>query len=503
MKHPDIIQGGMGVGVSDWRLARAVSMQGALGVVSGTALDTVVARRLQQGDQGGHMRRGLSAFPDRALAGRVLAAWFRPEGSAETHDFSAVPLREATRETADHTPGERATTDAHGSGNASIDDLTVAANFIEVFLAKESHEGVVGINYLEKVTLPNPAAIYGAMLAGVDYMLMGAGVPVEIPGLLDRYARGEPGEIRVHVEGAPKEERYVARFDPATALGSPPGSLKRPHFLAIVSSYVLAATMATRASGRVDGIVVENQTAGGHNAPPRGVLELDGAGEPIYGPKDSVDYAKMVGLGVPFWLGGSYGMPGSLTESKAEGAAGIQVGTLFAFCRESGILPELKKRFLEAVEAGKALVFTHPDASPTGYPFKIGLLKNSLSEISEFLSRKRVCNMGLLREPYRGADGAIGYRCPAEPEAAFAAKGGDAARSPNARCLCNALLANIGLGMSYAGGGLEKPLLTVGKRLDSLKRLIQSFGMDYSAIDVLRFLGLGAPAKGLSPESAS
>ena len=44
---PKIIQGGMGVGVSSWRLARAVSALGQLGVVSGTALDQVLARRLQ------------------------------------------------------------------------------------------------------------------------------------------------------------------------------------------------------------------------------------------------------------------------------------------------------------------------------------------------------------------------------------------------------------------------------------------------------------------------
>ena len=53
----------MGVGVSNWRLAQAVSRAGQLGLVSGTALDQVFARRLQDGDDGGHMRRGLDAFP--------------------------------------------------------------------------------------------------------------------------------------------------------------------------------------------------------------------------------------------------------------------------------------------------------------------------------------------------------------------------------------------------------------------------------------------------------
>jgi len=47
---PKIIQGGMGAGVSDWRLARAVSRTGQLGVVSGVALDQIFARRLQDGD---------------------------------------------------------------------------------------------------------------------------------------------------------------------------------------------------------------------------------------------------------------------------------------------------------------------------------------------------------------------------------------------------------------------------------------------------------------------
>ena len=36
-----IIQGGTGVGISDWRLARSVSCLGQLGVVSGTALDQI------------------------------------------------------------------------------------------------------------------------------------------------------------------------------------------------------------------------------------------------------------------------------------------------------------------------------------------------------------------------------------------------------------------------------------------------------------------------------
>src|SRR4051794_25688325 len=57
MPEPRIIQGGMGVAVSGWRLAREVSRLGQLGVVSGTALAVVLSRRLQLGDPGGELRR--------------------------------------------------------------------------------------------------------------------------------------------------------------------------------------------------------------------------------------------------------------------------------------------------------------------------------------------------------------------------------------------------------------------------------------------------------------
>jgi nitronate monooxygenase len=80
--YPTIIQGGMGAAVSNWRLARAVSRLGQLGVVSGTALDQVFARRLQDGDPGGHMRRGLDGFPFREMAERVWFAYFIAGGQA-------------------------------------------------------------------------------------------------------------------------------------------------------------------------------------------------------------------------------------------------------------------------------------------------------------------------------------------------------------------------------------------------------------------------------------
>jgi len=155
----------MGAGVSDWRLARAVSRAGQIGVVSGTGLDAIYLRRLQDGDPGGHMRRALEAFPIAGVADRIVDTYFVEGGKGPEDRFKAKPMPRIN-------PSKK------------LDEMMVVGNFVEVFLAKEGHDGVVGINYLEKIQTPHLASIYGAMLAGVDYVLMGAGIPMAIPGIL-------------------------------------------------------------------------------------------------------------------------------------------------------------------------------------------------------------------------------------------------------------------------------------------------------------------------------
>jgi NAD(P)H-dependent flavin oxidoreductase YrpB (nitropropane dioxygenase family) len=70
-------------------------------------------------------------------------------------------------------------------------------------------------------------------------------------------------------------------FQDASSLAS----LRRPRFLPIVASNLLAKTLLKAAPEGVDGFVVEMPKAGGHNAPPRGPMQLDSTGQPIYGPK--------------------------------------------------------------------------------------------------------------------------------------------------------------------------------------------------------------------------
>ncbi len=459
----------MGAGVSDWRLARAVSQTGQLGVVSGTAVACILARRLQTGDPGGDMRRALEQFPIPGVAARVLADYFIPGGKAADAPFKLAPLPTLK-------PSREFTA------------LTVLANFVEVFLAKEGHGGLVGINFLEKIQFPTLPSIFGAMLAGVYYVLMGAGIPRSIPGVLDKLAKGEAVELKIDVEGALPGEEFHTAFDPATFCGGTAPVLKRPFFLGIVASATLAITLARKSNGRVDGFVVEGETAGGHNAPPRGAMQLTASGEPIYGPRDVPELNKIRELGLPFWLAGSYGRPEKLAAARALGAAGIQVGTAFAFCEESGIRADLKQQVIQLSREGKASVFTDPLASPTGFPFKVVQLPGTASDAAANAHRTRLCDLGYLRHAYRKPDGTLGYRCPAEPTDDYVRKGGTAEETEGRQCVCNGLTATIGLAQIRLTGDTDLPLITAGNDVTNIANFLRPEHESYSAAEVVKSL---------------
>ncbi len=466
----------MGVAVSGWSLARAVSMTGQLGVVAGTALSTVLSRRLQLGDMDGHLRRALKSFPIRDIATQVLNRYFIPGGKPKDAPFKLNGL-----------PGLRF--------SKNLLNLTVVANFVEMFLAKRGHGGVVGLNLLEKIQFPTLASLYGAMLAGVDFVLMGAGIPKAIPGALDRLAKGEAAELKIDVEGALPDEEFTSSFDPAEFFQGAPPQLKRPGFIAIVSSATLATTLARKSSGAVHGFVIEGSSAGGHNAPPRGTLQLTSEGEPVYGSRDIPDLEKIRACGLPFWMAGSYGRPGMLEKALRLGAAGIQVGTPFAFSKESGIAPSLKEKAIHLSRTHQARVFTDPLASPTSFPLKVAQIEGTLSEESLYRERTRICDLGYLRRAYRRPDGTIGYRCPGEPIEDYLRKGGTLEETVGRKCVCNGLTATVGLGQIQANGEEELALVTAGEDISLIADFLKPGSDSYTAAEVVARL-LESPAAG-------
>ena len=471
--RPALIQGGMGVGVSGWLLARAVAGAGSMGVVSGTALEVVCARRLQLGDPGGDVRRALASFPDQAIARRVEADYYIAGGKPADRPFKNV-----TSFTVE--PGR------------GLVELTVVASFVEVFLAKEGHDGPVGINFLRKIEMPMIFGLYGAMLAGVDYVLVGAGNPGELPELLDRLAGHDDVALPLRVQGASSDDDVAVHFSPTTLLGPHHSPLRRPDFLAIVASLDLAAGLAGSPAHRPDGFIVEGPPAGGHNAPPRGPRRVDDRGQPVYDERDDVDLRAVIALGLPVWVAGASATPEALSTARALGADGIQVGTVFALCQESGLADDLKRAILGQVADGTIDVRTDWRASPTGFPFKVVILDSTLSDHDVYRDRRRVCDLGVLRVPYKTPDGNIGYRCPAEPVRAYSdVKGGRTANTDDRVCLCNGLLATAGLAQQRNSGYVEPPVVTGGTDYRAVADLAAHRTRDdefYTARDVVHYL---------------
>ncbi len=468
---PEIIQGGMGVGISSPKLANVVSKHGQLGVVSGTAVALTMARKLMDGDLDGSIRDALSEFPYPEIAHEIIAKYHQTTPSDASKDkYKGVPMPSLDQ-------------------SSALTDLMVVANFVEVVLAKKGHQGKVGINLLEKLQIPTLPSLYGAMLAGVDFVLMGAGIPVRIPSVLTELSNHHDTYLPVKIADDAEHEPTLAYFSPtAFSRGKTLPKINRPKFLAIVSSATLAIHLNRSQLGSPDGFVIETPIAGGHNAPPRGKMQLSETGEPIYGDKDIIDIKAIAQIGLPFYLAGGFGTHEQFLYAKSLGAQGVQVGTAFAFCEESGMDPELKKQIIAEIKHGQSKVKTDPLASPTGFPFKVVEAEhtNGLQEVYE--TRKRICDIGYLREPYRKADGKIGYRCPSEPESDYMAKGGKIEETIGRKCLCNGLVATLGLGQKRRQGAIERAIVTAGDDLKYILRYLRPGEHSYKAIDVLKIL---------------
>ncbi|OGS12080.1 MAG: hypothetical protein A2234_07230 [Elusimicrobia bacterium RIFOXYA2_FULL_58_8] len=473
-KDPAIISGGMGIWISCWVLARIVALLGGMGIVSGTALDVVYARILQQGDPGGHVRRAFAELIRRVPALKLpleslIKSYFIENGKPVGAQYKATPGGKLRR-----IPGAGGTVSLWEPG-AEFQLLTLAANFAEVWLAKEGHNGRVGINYLRKVERPLPWALYGAVLAGVDYVAMGAGSPSEIPGIIDKLSRHEDAALPLRVYGTDSASgEFAVCVRPRTlgAAASAP-ALPKPRFLAIVSSFALAEALASNPHSRPYGFIIEGSVAGGHNAPPSRKA-FDKQGEPvvIYTEADRIDVPAIAGLGLPFWMAGAYGSPGRLKEALALGATGIQFGTAAALSGQSGLAPELRIQALKMISRSELAIKTDPRTSPSGFPFKVAQIPGTLSDASVYSARKRICDIGFLQSAYL-EDGDLHFRCPAENEEEYVRKGGKTPHTKGRVCLCNGLLATAGFAQTWANGYKEPPIVTLGDDLSAVLQLMK------------------------------
>ncbi len=464
--YPTIIQGGMGIAVSSWQLAKEVSIAGELGVISGTAIDSVVARRLQDGDASGDIRRAMAAYPHQETIKEIMDRFFIEGGREDGKPYLDVPKLSI-------------------KGNLFSNKLLAVASFVEVWLAKEGHNGLIGMNILEKIQLAIPAQLYGAMLADVDYILIGAGIPAQVPHLLNEISQGN--KVAMKVDVADTKDKHYLHFDPRT-LGLDNFPINRPLFLAIVTSHALVAYLNKDEETKPDGYVIEYHVAGGHNAPPRAKNHVNDEGEAVYNELDIPNLEKIHASGSPFWLAGGYATPEKVKEAISYGAQGVQVGSLFALANESGFTNENRSSILASLADPTMRVITDANASPTGFPFKVIQNNQTLSNDNLYKERTRICDLGYLRTMFQREKGGIGYRCPAEPLDNYEFKNGEVDQAQGSKCLCNALMADIGLGQVRPDGRTEISLLTFGSDLDGPRALRALHPDGWNAVQALNFL---------------
>jgi nitronate monooxygenase len=504
-----LIQGGMGVYVSNWRLARAVAMEHpgtTAGTVSGTGLDVVYVRLLQLGDPGGNVRRALASFDAQfgvAIGQKILDRYYIDGGKASGARYKNAPkqiVRALNGTDSIPVPPQPAGSTVPLPVDLTMEqeavELLIATGFAEVWLARQGHSGRIFINFLHKIELPLIYGIYGAMLAGVDGVVVGAGNPEGLPAICSSLA--DHGKVTYDLSVLYREagETFKITFDPRQLaegkLARNP--LLRPAFLAIVSLENLVQSLAQSQTEAPDGFIIEHHTAGGHNASPQGPLRKDDKGQPIYGQEDEPDLQAIRLVGKPFWLAGGYGNHEKLEWALTLGAAGVQVGSVFALTEESGMKPSYRSSILDLIkkETDDSKLVKTTFFSPTGFPFKVVQLEGTLGQEDVYSSRLRVCDIGLLQQ--RGLSKPTGgtrrlfQRCPAAPLDDFIGKRGLPLNAGDRRCLCNGLLACVGLGQVGIQNGeyrVEPAIITLGNHLDGIRRLSRNGQSPYWVRDVV------------------
>ena len=471
------------------------------GTISGIGLDVGYARLLELGDPGAHIRTALRAFDtrfDATLGENFISKYFIPGGKAPGAKFRHLPMQsvQAADGSAALPPSPQPGAIQLSVGTDVIERVILTA-FAEVWLAKAGHAGRIFVNFLKKIELPLIFAMYGAMLAGVDGIVVGAGSPEGLPFITTQLAQHQPVNIDIPMLYRESGESFQISFDPKTILGGALTRLPiaRPAFLAIASLAPLVQALAQSPTGAPDGFIIEHHTAGGHNAGPQGPLLKDDFGQPVYGQADEPDLAAIRSAGLPFWLAGGYGSRDGLQKALSLGAAGVQAGTIFALASESGMKPEYREAILAALRNGvkdEDLVRTTL-FSPTGYPFKVVQLPGTLAEDAVYRDRKRVCDIGLLvqrglMKPDESVSRRIFERCPAAPLETFTRDRGLPQNTEEKRCLCNGLLATVGLGQALTRGGMpaqEPAIVTLGNHLDGVRRLSSNGQREYWAADAV------------------
>ena len=287
---------------------------------------------------------------------------------------------------------------------------TYEAVYEEVSLAKAAG-GFAGINIMCALARDYEDSVRGALDAGADAIISGAGLPMSLPAI-------QPARD--------------------TAL------------IPIVSSgraLELICKKWERLGARPDAIVLEGPLAGGHLGFRMEQVDLDANRLENLLPEVK-DAAKRFG-DFPIIVAGGIYTHDDIKRFLAMGADGVQMGTRFLATEESSASPAYKEAVVRSQQ--EDIIVAHDPGSPCGLPFRI--IKQSPMYVSA-LSRRRTpkCDKGYVL--LKDAEGKYS-RCPAKES------------NEHHFCICNGLLSSADYNADK-----EEALYTVGTNAYRVDRVV-------------------------------
>ncbi len=280
----------------------------------------------------------------------------------------------------------------------------------EVARAKDAG-GFAGINIMVALVRDYEESVRGALDAGADAIISGAGLPLGLPAIQK-----------------PKDTALIPIVSSARALELICKKWERLHY-------------------RPDAVVLEGPLAGGHLGFKIDQIDLDAnLLENLFPPVK--DMARKYGDFPVIVAGGIY-THGDIVRFLRMGADGVQMGTRFLATEESSATARYKQAVVAAKE--EDIVVADRPGSPCGLPFRV--IKQSPMYVSaQQQLRKPKCDKGYVL--LKDGEGKF-TRCPAKES------------NENHFCICNGLLSSAGY-----NDDVEEPLYTVGTNAARVDRIL-------------------------------
>ena len=287
---------------------------------------------------------------------------------------------------------------------------TYEASYEEVSLSKSSG-GFAGINIMIALVRDYEDSVKGAVDAGADFIISGAGLPLNLPAIT-----------------SPKDTALIPIVSSARALE-------------------LICKKWERLRYRPDAVVLEGPLAGGHLGFKIDQIDLESNKlENLLPPvkEMAIKYGD-----IPVIVAGGIYTHSDIQRFLQMGANGVQMGTRFLATEESSASPVYKKAVVSARD--EDIIVARKPASPCGLPFRI--IKQSPMYVSG-LSRLRQpkCDKGYVL--LKDEEGKF-TRCPAKES------------NENCFCICNGLLSSAGYNPDK-----EESLFTVGTNASRVDKIV-------------------------------